>query len=279
MTDTYTAPFIPGMFKPMPGILPWLLAGLLEWCKGLPTSTEPGERREGSMPFVAALKSVRALGYLICLTCICTRERVCGLIKRPTMPWEAEMEGTLRVVGSGSNTAVCQELCPVAPQLSGVLQRSRQLSKERWVAPAVPLLCSCWVNISMTRLCIMRMNYFLWNVVPSTYVCLTEHGNTINNQAKERDVAWSQCMMELRLTPLFSNNTSGIFTYLCCPRGPLLYFSFKFLINVCPNCSQELGGKIFPAQFSALSPVTIISDFLTQLLTNSSSVRCDMITL
>lgn len=35
----------------------------------------------------------------------------------------------------------------------------------------------------------MRMNYFLWNVVPSTYVCLTEHSNTINNQAKERDVA------------------------------------------------------------------------------------------
>lgn len=83
------------------------------------------------MPFVAALKSVRALGYLICLTCICTRERVCGLIKRLTMPWKAEMEGTLHVVGSGSNTAVCQELCPVAPQLSGVLQRSRQLSKER----------------------------------------------------------------------------------------------------------------------------------------------------
>lgn len=83
------------------------------------------------MPFVAALKSVHALGYLICLIHVCIRERVCGLIKRLTMPWEAAMEGTLRVVGSGSNTAVCQQLHPVVPQLSGVLQRSRQLSKER----------------------------------------------------------------------------------------------------------------------------------------------------
>lgn len=49
---------------------------------------------------------------------------------------------------------------------------------------------------------------------------------------------------------LFSSNTFGILICLCCPRGPLLYFSFKFLTNVYPNRTQELGEKIFPGQFS-----------------------------
>lgn len=51
--------------------------------------------------------------------------------------------------------------------------------------------------------------------------------------------------------------------YLCCPKGPLLYLSFTFLTNVHPDYTQELGGKMFPAQFSE-SPVAIaefICDF------------------
>lgn len=71
-------------------------------------------------------------------------------------------------------------------------------------------------------------------------------------------------------SPLFSSNTFGIFTSLCCSRGPLLYFLFTFLTNVYPNCMQELGGKMFSARFSE-SPSVAIAEFVWDFSQPASS--------
>lgn len=169
--------------KPMPGILPWLLAG----CQCDARASSPEQSRGLGVKF-HALRCCFAKHWCIWLSGPSdVRMYYAGvLVLRGwiTVLYKEDLERTLQAAAWGSCSHVLDSLChssvPAAPscraqQGTAEIQAVRM---RRWVAKALCLLSSYWRSTSKTWLCI------LWEgIALSAMWCLALHAS---NQAQQR---------------------------------------------------------------------------------------------